>query len=722
MSSSGGIGQLIKGLIMGMVLILAIIGGMTIFEKEDTDSSTQQTATNTADSNTTDVKAPEINIASQTPLEPTKPDTAEESTEKEAEDNSETSDTFKPMLEGEKTAEVIKAESDAEKKPEPMKYGLLKLSTINPDNKENLKANYVVFDSNNIKVAASNNSDSTSYRLPVGSYKVITTLVKPTDGSTRNSKPVQSTQTITVTADNTSDEVFELEPPLTIGVLQVSAKNAKNKQSMKANFIVQKENGETVASRQNVTRSLFKLKAGSYKVTVRNGNNSDFRTVVVEPGESTNEVFNLQESFLQGKVLVRIFDTRSSKPVRADIVISTRNGQTIQALKSVSQTEIALAEGNYKIRVTGPNGQSNKNITVVAGRSISEIFRFDAPPENQETSTTNNTNNEIEQEFEQEITKQQNDSSLGKIKLFARNATDQKPLKSNFYVQTPNGKHLNKKIYSDTAEFSLEPGTYRITVRSKNRSNIVRTLQVIANQSISEVFSMQKNSSSTANKKQSNTKQTPTLAPPKPAKAIPNGFLNVSMRPAKKTHFIIANRKGKKIVELTSVPSGSFKLDAGVYIVTAIYNNQRRKQTIQIHRGKTTRLNFNADDFQTRKNRNNSIPKGVLRSRIVDTAGRPLRGDLTVTNSQGQVVARANGVTVGLFNLSPASHTVIVNYQGLKGSERVNIVAGETTVQTFTITPDQRAPQTQQPAPVKQPRSSKEILRDKIEEELRRIF
>ncbi len=734
MSGSSGIGQLLKGVVMGVVLILAIVGTMSMLDKKDgADNTAKETITETI---APEIKAPEINVASQTPAETTTPKPAKNQT-----DNTSNPE-YKPVLEGEKTAEEIEAEQEAAKP----KFGILKLSTINPENNESLMADYVVIDSKNTKVAESNNSSGASYRLPVGTYKVITTLSKSTN-STRNTEPVKSTQTIIISANKMSDKIFELEPPTTIGVLQVSATNANNKQSIKANFTVQKENGETVASRKNVTNTLFKLKAGSYKVTVKSGNNSDFRTIVIEPGESTSEIFKLQESFLQGKVLVRVFETNSNKPLSADIVISTASGKIIQDLKFVSQTETALTAGQYIVKVTTPNGQSSKNVTIIAGQAVNQIFRFDAPTSSNEKADEVQITDNVkitgvnpketpptptDQPPTTETPTSNENTGLGSLKLFARNGDTQKPIKSNFYVQTLNGKNIDKKIYANSAEFNLKPGTYRITVRSKGRKNIVRNIKVNADQTINEAFSLQTilAPSATADHNQNADLPVRSTAPPKPAKvptAIPNGFLNVAMQPAKNTHFIIANRKGKKIVELTSVPSGNFKLDTGVYIVTAIHNGQRRKQTIQVRQGKTTRLTFKLADFQVSQSKqppikNNAIHKGVLRSHIVDNARQHLIGDLTVTNLQGQVVARSNGVSVGVFDLPAAPHTIIVNYRGLRGSERVNITAGQTTVQTFTISPNSSRPVPANPTPANQPRAPKDVLRDKLKEELRRIF
>ena len=694
MSRSGGMSQLLKGIVIGIVLILAIVGTMSLLEKKSPDISAQL---NTAKAPPT-IEAPSISInpgnseVASTGLD--KDTNLQDTPEISIENPTDNSD--KPVLEGERTVEEI------EKPAEVIQFGMLTLSSVNPENKEQLKANYEIFDKDNVKVAESNNSEGASYRLPVGEYKVVTTLTQADIKTGRALPTVQKSQYLNVKADSTLNQVFELEPPSIIGVLQVSAvSGSSDAQAMRANFIVQNETGETIATRNNVTNSLFKLDAGSYKVTVTSGNTSDFRTIVVEAGESTEEVFKLQETYNQGRVLVRVFDTLSSTPVAADILILDPNGKEIQELKSVTQTELSLAEGNYSVRVTGPSGQSNKNITVIAGQDVNEIFRFDAAEDAASDQATQITDNVIIKGVEAQQTAEtsedsvqdsiqdpdQESNSTALVKIIALNASDQRPIKSNIYIQTPTGQHLDKKTYVNNAEFNLEPGIYKITVRANNRENVVKTLRVVANQNITETFLLDRVGSTAA----ANI-PAPTLAPPKPAKdltIIPSGFLNVVMlapnnrnvaRGGLNSHFIVATNAGRKVVELTGVPSANFKLDIGEYIVTAIHKNIRRSQKISIRENQNTLINFNSADF-------GSNDKGILKSRIVDESGRPVRANLTVTNMRGQVVAEVFNVSEGVFDLLASRHIITVNYRGLKGTEVVNVVRGETTLQTFTIAP-----------------------------------
>ncbi len=697
MGGSGhGMTQLIKGIGIGIVLILAIIGTMSILDKNpknDNQQSNQITAVN-------HVPAPTISVTKDNSPSPTSINTGSSDkislTEDERSDK--TNSSFKPILENEKTPDSIKKEAETKNIAE-IKYGVLRLASIDYETKNSLKASYEVFDQDDKTVAKSTDADETSFRLPAGKYKVISTLSPPI-GTTRKTEAVQSTQFVTIVADTVIQKLFKMEPPSTIGVLQVSAKNGKTNQALRAHFIIQKENGETVAERQNVTNTLFKLDAGSYKVTARSGENSDFRTVVIDAGESTQQVFILQEANLQGKVLVRIFDTYSNRPVLANIVITTVAGKTVQELKSVSKTEISLPVGNYKIHVAGPFGESEKNIHVVSGQTINEVFRFDSPDNDEKNKDKDSKSNS--QQITDNVTispvdvKAPNDSTditpepssideskTGSLKLIAQSNNNQTPVKSNFYVQTLSGQHIDRKIYSDSANFNLKPGTYKITVRAKGKKNLIKNIQIFAGQEAHEVFSL-------IGVKQPSTLPTSStsgdLKPPK-NNVISSGFLHVAMQPEKNTHFIINTQSGKKIVELTSVPNGRFKLDTGKYNVIAILNGQRRSKLIRIAKGRTSRVKFSSSDFEVQRQQSSNPNQGILRSRIVDQTGRPLKGNITVTNLQGKVVSRANNVSIGVFRLPPNSHIVSVNYRGLQGSERVKIIKGETTMQTFTIAP-----------------------------------
>ncbi len=760
MSRSGGMSQLFKGIIIGVVLIMAIIGTMSLLEKDKPLSSfknsnkTQQTTTESSQ----DISAPSItlnpndkqisptakntnigDLNAEIPDQTNKPaleNNSDQVNDKIANEKPIEANTVKPVLEDERTTEEA----------ETINYGVMEINAINSNNNQKIKANYVVFNQKNVKVAENNDSSNVSYRLPVGQYKVETTLTQ-IDQATNKVIPVLSkSRYVIVRKNTTAKQTFELEPPATTGVLQVTAK--MNNNVVRANFVIQKANGEVIASRNNVTNSLFKLDSGTYKVSVSSGGNKDYKSVEIKAGESTQTEFTLKQAAELGKLLVRVFEMRSSTPVRADITISSKNGSIIQDIKEATQTELSLAPGDYKIRVIGPNGTSNKNIKMRAGLALNEVFRFDAPttevPNQDRTQpngtqiTENVTIKAVEPqpvnsaETENTVETNINDKKVT-LSVFAQDEKSKKPMKSNIYIQTTAGKHLDKRTYVDSANFSLSPGVYKVTVRAKNRNNMVKTLRITKDQNLRETFLLVNPNEQVNNQNSNQAVNTNTQAvqPKNSTNAIETGFLNVSMRAPRnqrinknqlKTHFIVAKASGEKIVELTSVNNANFKLDVGAYVVTAINNNKRKTQRINIAPNQNTRLNFNISNFIPSQAASNGGAKGSLRSRIVDDLGRPLKGNLVVTNTAGQVVARANGGSTATFDLLPARYTISLNYQGLSGSEVVNISPNKTTIQTFTIAPNNQQQNNSQNRSRNSSRDIKDLLKEKLKEEIRKQF
>jgi len=800
----GRMSQLLKGLFIGLTLLVAIIATTNLLNNS---KNKRVEAPESADNS--EIPAPAINVIAENNKTPDSIDSASvadsdlsipKTTAVEPLETENKADTYKPALEGEQKPEEIAARIKAEQEKN-IQYGFLKATAVDPKNKQSLKANFAIFNDKNIKVIEGDSTNNPSFKLPVGRYRVVATLLNSNNQETK----AESIEYINIRYEEITRKVFTISPSVSIGVLQVSAINAKNKQVMRANFTVQKDNGEVVATRNNVTNTLFKLRSGSYKVTVRSGENTDFRTVDIDPGGSTKEVFRLQESFKQGKLFIRAFESSSDKKVNIDILITNARDEVMQKLSSVSQSEISLPLGNYTINVATDYAQANKNISIFAGKTVNEVFRFDPPvkptkeepvvekkpineapiaeenpvkeeptatkeseevpekidPSKQEEVASKNPksettkkekdadddssnddketvisddvtitaadepkvvaspeNNDVDKttvphpELVKKINNELNEDpkpAQGRLNLYAKNKADLAPIKSNFYIQTLSGKHIAKTIYADNATFKLKPGTYKVTVRANKRKNVVKTIQISSNQQVNSTFSLEKvsneNTQETQKNRTVNSNSTTTFSSSNSAR---DGFLRVAMRPSGNirandkrlnTHFIILKTSGEKVVELTNVPRANFKLDIGEYKVTAINNSTPRSQTIRIKGGQVTNISFNLSEFQARREvppsrsvpspqRSPSAPavlKGGLRSHIVNQSGQHLKGNLSVSDSTGRIVARANNVSVGIFNLPPASYTIKLEYQGLQGSERVRIITGETTVQTFTI-------------------------------------
>lgn len=749
-----GINQLFKGVIIGIVLLLAVIGLLNISGKnnEIAPDQTEITAP-TISVNTPDSSIQTDSISDQTISNdpnnipalstPDSNDQLNKDSNKEDATVENVKDTYKP--------EIIE---------EPIIYGTLNISAIQSKNGTSQKVDFLIYDSNNKQVATSKDKATASFHLPTGRYIAITLL-----GDQRK------TQTILVQKDKTSTTTVKVQAPINTGILQVSAVLNKTNKPQKTSFTIQDQNGNTVGQRQQVSSTLFKLKAGTYRVLANNDNLSEERTVVIEAGSSSKEIFRLkkQPSSL-GKVVVKALEEDTNNTIRADFVIATQNGKLIQQFNSVPNAELALSAGRYQIRATGPSGQSSRNITIIAGQRTSEVFRFrhpvtEPPASSPQTSQPQaeivdiknqpNTEAPVVASTPPEIVTQDSPAVLSKglLKLSAVSASNKKPVKSNFYIQTPNGKHIAREIYKNSASFNLEKGIYKITIKSKNMKTITKTMTVNPDSKLNQIFAMHnlaentppepivsnapiiKNSPNTPRQGVPPTRNAPIYTNSIPVKApVGVGSLVLNMQPARNlktsrnallSNFEIKTKSGKNIAQINKVQHATVKLDEGEYTVTAKLRGRKKSKSFRIQNSQATRVSFKSSDFSSINNQPNRATRlGLLVSKVIDNNGRPLKGNLTVTNLKGKVVYRANNVSIAKFELPAQPHTVNIKHDGLSGSERVNIIAGETTVQTFTIasnpaqqTNHSRNNQRKTPSG----RELRDALKDKLEEELKRI-
>ncbi|MEZ5449309.1 MAG: hypothetical protein R3E89_10045 [Thiolinea sp.] len=95
--------------------------------------------------------------------------------------------------------------------------------------------------------------------------------------------------------------------------------------------------------------------------------------------------------------------------------------------------------------------------------------------------------------------------------------------------------------------------------------------------------------------------------------------------------------------------------------------------------------------------------QGVLQ--LIAVSGvdqQPLKVNFVVSTLNGQRLKAADNVSVTEVALPPQDVLVDINYADMRGQERIQVKAGEPTVYTFTITPNQPAApinQVQQQAP-----------------------
>ena len=713
-----GIGQLFKGVLIGLVLLLAVVGLLKLSGKAgNPDVSSTETnipAPSISVNNPSSTAAPTNPATSASTASTTAKDTPHDNTEQNAEN-----DTEKTVTQGSFKPEILE---------EPISYGTLNLNAKQ-------KVEFLIFNENNKRVAASKNNSKASFHLPTGTYKVITLLGQQ-----------KETQTLVVKKNKINNATVSIQAAIITGILKLAAISAKSKQSIKTTFSIEDANGKIVGKRQNVSSTLFKLDAGTYKVTATHNEMTEVQTLVVKAGSSSQQIFKLKRKQIEPVVekqppVVKETIKETTEVVDVAKAVKPETDKVQEIIDTVKTAVPPVIAPAAPIKPTATATTTKTTETDIKTAVIDTPKSVPIAPVKQPPTIPEITAEVINQ---------------GTLKLSAISANTQKPVKSNFYIQTTNGKHIAKKAYTNSASFKLDKGTYRITIKSKNMKTITKTVTVNADRKLNQIFSMHgtvtakapvipaitpvatpavipktpkqntpltavrnnstaptTNTTNTHNNNQ--TRNNPSTRPtpsrntqvkttPKPRVLPASGSLVFNIQRSRNrltapnallSDFVIKTKSGKKIAQINKIQRATVKLDVGEYVITANHKGRRKSRSFKISKNRATNVSFKSSDFSSFKSQAPAkIKRGILRSRVVDHQGRAIKGNISVTDLRGKLLHRANNVSTAKFHLPAKPYMVHLNYKGLRGSERVKIIQGETTVQTFTIAD---APRQQQP-------------------------
>ncbi|CAA6816948.1 MAG: Unknown protein [uncultured Thiotrichaceae bacterium] len=353
-----------------------------------------------------------------------------------------------------------------------------------------------------------------------------------------------------------------------------------------------------------------------------------------------------------------------SYPPKGHFVIKDNLGIEVASVLNTDTASFDLKPGVYEVMVIIQGQKSARMVEVKAGEYVTEHFAL-------------NTASTIEQ-----IEPLKSDEGILDVQV--RAAGSNVPLKANIYVQLANGKHVAKQNYVEGAAFNLSPGTYRVTVKTKGKKDLVRNLTIEQSATTRETFNLQ-----------SLTEQVPmkenVVAQGTLAMAFKSSNLDITTF---KPRFMVNDRKGKGVARVAGF-AAEVKLSPGVYTVLAILGEVRRHQEITIQANKLSKVEFNTANFGAvgkvpPKNPpiQMSQKMGVLQ--LVAISGvtqQPLKVNYTVSTLAGKVLKAADAVSIMEAAMKPQDVMVDIAYQDIKGRERITVKAGEPSVFTFTITP-----------------------------------
>ena len=415
-------------------------------------------------------------------------------------------------------------------------------------------------------------------------------------------------------------------------------------------------------------------------------------------------------------------------------------------MKDTNTASFDLSPGIYEITVIAQGKKSARMVKIMTGEFVTESFAL--PSGNtqtvQNTQQTQTAGQQQDQQGQGDLQNQQNAdqtqltttkrrikttqqgtpppaAGMGQLAVAVQAAGSRAPLKSNIYVQLPNGKHISKKNYAEFANFDLKPGAYKVTVKAQGKVDVVRNVQIQGGGTAQQVFLLESIAAQATDR-------------PQPA---PEGTLSMMLRSSNKqrARFVVQDAAGKRVTRMRGVSNADVKLKPGRYNVIAIFRGARLSKPVNVANGKTSKIVFNINEFAqpatTQQNQNQQaqqqpqvqVPakQGVLQLIAVDGVNRqPLKVNFMVSTLNGQRLKTANNVSVTELSLAPQDVLVDISYEAMRGQERIKVKAGEPTVFTFTVTPNN----TQQTAPIDQvqqqaPKSLEEMLLERLQQELR---
>lgn len=441
--------------------------------------------------------------------------------------------------------------------------------------------------------------------------------------------------------------------------------------------------------------------SGTTAATNTNSTTTNSTTTMTEP---TPTAF--------GKLGLTIVDLSSPNgEIDGEFLVYDTEGVQVASYSGSETTNFSLPPGKYLAKVKANGKEASRLLEVYADKLTNA--RFEMPTS---SSSTANTSTSAQQPTQ---ANSMASNANGQVFISVRAAEGNRSIRSNIYVQKQNGQHVAKSNYVDGAEFSLEPGAYRITVKSEGRQEATRTIQVSANGIVRENIVLNALGSVSVPPQQSQQTVQPQPAPQQVQQGLLRLRLNTSEGLPDQARFVIRNRAGERVATVGPAPNGEINLPAGIYEVTAGIQGLRQSRMIEIGSGRVSDMAFDATAIIGQNpspvpvppqvepiQQGGQVPQPVPpqqapqqqataqqkggRLNLYAISGvdrKPMRVSFTVMTMQGQPIQSFNNVSSAELRVPLQPVQVRINYQSMSGTEVINILPDQPTEYTFTISP-----------------------------------
>lgn len=386
---------------------------------------------------------------------------------------------------------------------EAVAFGSLTLSTVTAANSQPVNADFLIQNSENAVIALVKKTAATTLSLPVGNYKITVTQA--------DQKIVRF---LGVREGQQGTEVFELDLSDAVAKANTPAAGAASAVADETTAVTDSESSETS---ELIDEAAPVTAEGSDVVTTVSETATEVTDADAEATqadtaetETNTEVTDTAAGGVGG-LRVSALTREGKRPVKASFYIQRLNGENIDNRKNVETEQFSLPAGRYRVTARTQDVRLVEDLDVVAGKGLHQIFLIPepettaAPVANPAPSTQTPANVAAPTRLPtappvpatapraavSDTPEPSNAGKTGRLELFAQRASNQSAVKSNFYIQTPDGKLVTNKTYVDSIGYKLPVGRYRVTVRATGFVDKTVEMRVRDGQTRREVFKLE---------------------------------------------------------------------------------------------------------------------------------------------------------------------------------------------------------------------------------------
>ena len=590
---------LITGVIVGAVLFFAGFGVVNLLKSDSAEIVAVPQPTiepdATVEAPTVEVTAPSINVSEGTSNSPIK---------------------IKPLGSTDDTATNADGSTTDEETP-TVSFGTLTLNAINSTSKQALKADFLIQNDSGKAIAQVKAVEQTTLSFPVGSYKITVNqgankivrylgvkdgqngsetfeLDIPVATNDNNATAVAVTPTVTPTRPTTSNNAVIIDEPAVAAVRTQSAPTTAK--PVPAPTAAKPE----VATSTETTTPAATTSATAATETATTEAATDSASASTSQAKESDSTEVAADGI--GGLRVSALTKVGNRPMTASFYIQRLNGENISNVKNVNTHQFNLPAGSYRITARAGTVRMVKQIKVIAARGIHEIFNMPSTPDSVATAPPAVTAPVVAPvvtataEPAQATPAATDSKATGRLELFSRDATNNKPIRANFYIQTPQGKLITSKTYVESIGYKLPVAPYKVTVRATGYKDKVITLNVRSEQTRRETFKMDLVAPTPVAAPPVNfTVPTPAVATPPPAvqqgsRDSRRGGLQVSVVSAAgaplKADIMVLRRNGTPVKRAINASTANFDLNPRNFVVRVRYGGYVTNQQIDVKAGK----------------------------------------------------------------------------------------------------------------------------------------